>query len=190
VGPDRDGVTTWPPARRGLAAAGLVVTVLTGATAGARHGGAATGVVVAVHVVGAVLAVRWPRLVVAHPVTGMLVGWSTLLDTSPGTGGPTAGLVVVTAGVVASCELLGLAGRLATLVERDPVPGLRRAAGAVVVGTGAAALTGAAAVAGGPHGLAATLVAAVAGIAAVALVAPPDRLSRPPDPTARPHGRT
>lgn len=155
-------LSLWPQARRGMAAAALACAVSTG-VAGALLGDHAWTTLAAVaQVVATLWALADPRVLAAQVGAGVALAWSLV----PGSQGTVVAVVGVVVGVVATSELLGAAGRLGMVVERDPAPEVRRAGVGVVIAMATSAATLAAGALAGPSGLLAT---AVAGLGCVLL---------------------
>jgi hypothetical protein len=157
----------WPPARRRVAALAVLVAVLTGTgmAALAAHGWQVLGAAAYVGAAAAGLVV--PGAIGVAVVGGVGLAGSLMLG--PWAVGPLV-LLPVVAGVVATAELLALAGRLDTPVERNPGAELRQAGLATAM---AAAVYGVVAVVGavpGPTGFLAVVVAAAGGVGVAALL--------------------
>ena len=122
--------TPWPPGRQAVAVGAATVAFVTAVLAVALSSERGlTLAVAAVYVALTVTATRTPTLVAEQTVTGVAVAWATLVGTDP----VVWGIVPLVTGVVASSELLGLAGRLGVVVPRSAAAGVRRATIAAVL---------------------------------------------------------
>jgi hypothetical protein len=165
-------VLTWWPARQRVAAAAVLLALLTAAAAvglgdptliggvplrGLPTFGAVT------YVATVVLALFVPGAMIAQVAIGMALAGSMLLSQSLSP----LGLLPLVAGVVATAELLGVAARLDTPGERNPRGELRRAAGATGIAAAVYAVVLLVGGVPGPAGLLAIVVASgtCAGIA-------------------------
>lgn len=157
--------TSWWPARRHTAALAVLTASLAGAAGAAL--GTSDGYLygAAIYVAVTVVALFVPAGITAQVVGGQVLVGSLLLGQA---GVRPLLLLPLVAGVVVTAELLGVAARLATLVERDPRDDLQRAGIATLVGAGA---FGVAAMAGGLPGPSGLLAVALASGACAVLAA-------------------
>lgn len=161
-------MTTWWPARRRLAALGVLMAALTGA-AGAVLGASDWHVYGAgAYVVIAVVALFFSGGITAQVIAGQVLAGSLL----SGLDGAAALLLLpMVAGVVLTAELLAVVARLDTPLEPDPTRDLQGAALATLTGGG---VFGAVVLVGhlpGPTGLTAIALASGAcGLLAILLV--------------------
>lgn len=164
------GLTVWPPARRGLAAAAIAAAAITGVLAWALHDHGLVTLLGFVHLAAACWAVQDGRAVPTQVGSGVALTWSLLA----GAHGTVPGVVPVLLGVIAASELLGSSHRLGTVLARDVVGELRRVGTALVVASGASvAVLGVGALAG-PSGMVATAAGGVGcGVLALAVRARP-----------------
>jgi hypothetical protein len=177
-------MSTWRPARQGLAVAGLLVAALTSVflvwlgETGWHVLGAWTYLMIAA------LAVLSPAGIAVQVVWGQALVGSLLV--APG--GPSAlWLGPGVAGVILTAELLAAVARMDTPIESDPRDDLPRAVTAALIGV---AVFGAVTLAGaipGPTGLAAIVLAAGACAVLGALLAGDHlfELRRPPERTTQ-----
>ncbi|HEX2167964.1 MAG TPA: hypothetical protein VHG09_12090 [Longimicrobiales bacterium] len=116
-----------------MAAVTMLSAIVTGA-AGAALGGTAVHVYVAFcYIAVAVLALFWPVAIAAQVVGGQLLVANLLL----GGDAPAAiVLLLIVVAVVLTAEMLGIAARLATPVERDTRDDLRSAGLAAAIAGG------------------------------------------------------
>lgn len=164
---DQDELTTlWPPARLGVAAAAVLVAAVTAVLAALTSDQSGAVRIGVLHVGVTVIAALRPGAVRLQVGVGVALAASMLV----GVEGTAVAVVPVVTGVVATAELLGLAGQMGTVVPRDPGPGLQRVALTTGIGALTAGATLVAGFLGGPGGLAATLLAAGGCVGFVALL--------------------
>lgn len=165
------GGTTWWPTRRRVAALALVTAALTGVSGAALGGTASHALGGALYVAVVAAALFAPAMIAVQVLVGGAMAAGLIL--TPGGLGPVTGLPLALT-IVLTAELLGVAARLDTPVERDPTDDLRRAVVAVGVAGAAYGAVLVAAALPGPTGFAAVALASAACmvIALVILAAP------------------
>jgi hypothetical protein len=156
---ERPAPMTWWPARQRIAGAAVLIAAVTGMAASGPGTSVPQQLGGGAYVVFAIAAAIFPPMIAALVILGLVMIGS--LMTGPAPPGPLMLLPLIFS-IIATAELLAVAGRLESPIEREPRDDLRRAGLATVIGT---AVFGAVALIGtipGPGGLLAILLASAA----------------------------
>jgi hypothetical protein len=151
--------TLWPQSRRRVCALTYLVAIVTAAYGAtfAGNGAAWLAPIAVAYVVATAFASYSPSAIAAQVIAGFGLAWGVLQQLD---GLAVFALVPLTVGVVATAELLGVVGRLGTIVERAASPDLRRLPAAAGVTAVISAATLGIGLLDVPGGLVGTLLAA------------------------------